>query len=165
MRYSEQRCPYFCSAYCIVGYECIVDLDLWIWSMGCDYQSTICKTYGIGRLQDKSHKEITRPQLDAVLIRWTDMIRQRCIIIISMTLEDTGDIISYAMMPMQKISMMTSSNGIHRSPVSSPHKGQWRGTLVFSLICVRINSWVNNREAGDMRRHRAHYDVIVMSKG
>ena len=34
--------------------------------------------------------------------------------------------------------------------------------LVFSLICVWINGWVNNREAGDLRRHRAHYDVIVM---
>ena len=38
--------------------------------------------------------------------------------------------------------------GIHRSPVNSPHKGQWRGTLMFSLICVWINDWVNNREAG-----------------
>ena len=26
-----------------------------------------------------------------------------------------------------------------------------------------INGWVNNREAGDLRRYRAHYDVIVMS--
>ena len=39
--------------------------------------------------------------------------------------------------------------GIHRSPVNSPHKGQWRGALMFSLICVWINDWVNNREAGD----------------
>ena len=52
--------------------------------------------------------------------------------------------------------------GIQRSPVNSPNKGQWRGALVFTLICVRINGWVNNREAGDLRRHRAHYDVIVM---
>ena len=52
--------------------------------------------------------------------------------------------------------------GNHRSPVNSPHKGQWRGTLMFSLICARINGWVNNGEAGDLRRHRAHYDVIVM---
>ena len=51
---------------------------------------------------------------------------------------------------------------IHRSPVNSPHKGQWRGALMFSLICVWINDWVNNREAGDLRRYRAHYDVIVM---
>ena len=52
--------------------------------------------------------------------------------------------------------------GIHRSPVNSPHKGQWRGTLMFTLICARINGWVNNREAGDLRRHCVHYDVIVM---
>ena len=53
--------------------------------------------------------------------------------------------------------------GIHRSPVNSPHKGQWRGTLMFSLIYARINCWVNNREAGDLRRHRAHFDVTVMN--
>ena len=51
---------------------------------------------------------------------------------------------------------------IHRSPVNSPHKGKWRGALMFSLICVWINDWVNNREAGDLRRYRGHYDVIVM---
>ena len=33
---------------------------------------------------------------------------------------------------------------------------------MFSLIFVWINGWVNNREAGDLRRYRAHYDVIVM---
>ena len=43
-----------------------------------------------------------------------------------------------------------------------PHKGQWRGALIFSLICVWINGWVNNREAGDLRRCRAHYNVTVM---
>ena len=52
--------------------------------------------------------------------------------------------------------------GIHRSPVNSPHKGQWRGALMFYLICVWINGWVNNREAGDLRRHRARYDVTEM---
>ena len=66
---------------------------------------------------------------------------------------------------------MTSSNGnIFRvtgplwgggggSPVNSPQKSQWRGALMFSLICARIDGWVNAR---DLRRHRAHYDVIVM---
>ena len=65
------------------------------------------------------------------------------------------------------ISMMTSSNGnifpitgslpfmrgIHRSPVNSPHKGQWHGALMFTLIWAWINAWVNNREAGDLGRH------------
>ena len=53
--------------------------------------------------------------------------------------------------------------GIHRSPVNSPHKGQWHGALMFSVICVWINDWVNTREAGDLRRYGSHYDVIVMS--
>ena len=53
--------------------------------------------------------------------------------------------------------------GIHRSPVNSPHKGQWSGTLLFSFISAWINGWANNREAGDLRRHCAYYDVIVMS--
>ena len=53
------------------------------------------------------------------------------------------------------------ARGIHRSPVNSLHKGQWRGALMFSLICARINGWVNNREAGYLRRNHAHYDVIV----
>ena len=51
---------------------------------------------------------------------------------------------------------------IHRSPVNFPHKGQWPGALMFSLIYAWINDWVNNREAGDLRRQHGHYDVIVM---
>ena len=55
--------------------------------------------------------------------------------------------------------------GIHRSPVNSPHKGQWRGALMFSLICTRINGWVNNGEAGDLRRCRCllwrHWNEIA----
>ena len=48
--------------------------------------------------------------------------------------------------------------GIHRWP----HKGQWRGALMFTLICAWMNGWVNNREAGDLIRHCAHYDVTIM---
>ena len=43
-----------------------------------------------------------------------------------------------------------------------PHKFQWREALMFSLIYAWINGWLNNREAGDWRHHRAHYDVTVM---
>ena len=53
-------------------------------------------------------------------------------------------------------------HGIHWSPVKSPHKGQWCGTLMF-FICAWINGWINIREASDLRRHHAHYDIIVMS--
>ena len=42
-------------------------------------------------------------------------------------------------------------------------KGQWRAALMFSLICVRINGWVNNGEVGDLRRNRAHYNVSIIS--
>ena len=52
---------------------------------------------------------------------------------------------------------------IHRSPVNFPYKGQWRGALMFSLIYAWMNDWVNNREAGDLRRQHGHYDVIVMA--
>ena len=72
------------------------------------------------------------------------------------------------------VTMMTSSNGnisallalcggIHRSPVDSLHKGQWRGALMFSLICAWPNGLENNRDAGELRRHRTIYDIIVMT--
>ena len=44
---------------------------------------------------------------------------------------------------------------IHRWPVNSLHKDQWRGAFW-------INGWVNNGEAGDLRRHCGHFDVTVM---
>ena len=52
--------------------------------------------------------------------------------------------------------------GNPRSRVNSPLKGQWSGAFVFSLICAWINGWVKDCKAGDLRRHRAHYGVIVM---
>ena len=45
----------------------------------------------------------------------------------------------------------------------SPQKGRWCEASMFHLICARINGWVNNREVGDLKRHRAHYDVTVMA--
>ena len=51
--------------------------------------------------------------------------------------------------------------GIARSPVAS-HKGLWRGTLMFSLNCAWTNGRANNRGAGDLRRHCAHYGVNLM---
>ena len=52
--------------------------------------------------------------------------------------------------------------GIHRSQVNSPHKGQWRGAFIFSLIFTWTNGWVNNRYAVDLRRYLAHYDVTLI---
>ena len=51
----------------------------------------------------------------------------------------------------------------HRSLVDSPHKGQWRGPLMYSLIYAWTNAWINNRDASDLRRHCAHHDVTEMS--
>ena len=58
----------------------------------------------------------------------------------------------------------TFARRIHWSPVNSPHRGHWRGALIFSMICVWINGWANNREAGDLRRHRDHFDITVMNQ-
>ena len=55
--------------------------------------------------------------------------------------------------------------GIHRWSVNSLYKGQWRGALMFSFICAWINGWVNNREAGDLRRHRTHYKSLLCPSG
>ena len=52
--------------------------------------------------------------------------------------------------------------GIDRSPVDSPHKGQWRAALALSMICTWKNGWVNNRDYGDLRSHHTHYDVTVI---
>ena len=50
------------------------------------------------------------------------------------------------------------------SPVTGEFPTQKPVTRSFdvSLICAWINGWVSTRDAGDLRRHRAHYDVIVM---
>ena len=47
---------------------------------------------------------------------------------------------------------------------NSPIKYQWRGALMFSLIWACFDSWANNGDAGDLRRHSAHYDAIVMMR-
>ena len=69
------------------------------------------------------------------------------------------------------ILIMTSSSGnvfcvtgpLCGEFTDSPHKGQWREALMFSSICAWTNDWANNQDAGDLRRHRIHYDVTVMA--
>ena len=66
-----------------------------------------------------------------------------------------------------------TSNPDEEWPLPADHMSRiawWRHQMeTFSAllticagICVWINGWVNNREAGDLRRHRGHYDVNVM---
>ena len=58
---------------------------------------------------------------------------------------------------------------IHRSPVNSLVPGEFPAQRPETWSCdvsfdrAWIADWANNREAGDLRRHRAHYDVIVMT--
>ena len=53
--------------------------------------------------------------------------------------------------------------GIHRSPVNYPHTKTSHAELwCFLWSAPGLNGWVNSHEACDLRRHRAHHDVIVM---
>ena len=51
---------------------------------------------------------------------------------------------------------------IHKSPGISLTKGQWGGTLMFSLICAWKQSWVNNHDPGDLKWHHTYFDITVM---
>ena len=51
------------------------------------------------------------------------------------------------------------------SPVTGEFLAQrpvTRSSDAFSLSCAWIEDWINNRVDGDLKRHRARYDVIVM---
>ena len=50
--------------------------------------------------------------------------------------------------------------GIHWSPMDSLHKGQWRGALIYSLMCPLRTGWTSIGVAGELRRHG---DVHVTS--
>ena len=52
--------------------------------------------------------------------------------------------------------------GIHRSPVNSPHTEIW--SFLSASPEKKNNGKVNKADAGDLRRHRAHYDVTVMAQ-
>ena len=69
-----------------------------------------------------------------------------------------GDVIKWTHFPPDCLFV----RGILPWPVNFPYKGQWHEVLMFFLTCAWINGWVNNREAGDLRRDRPHYDISVM---
>ena len=86
--------------------------------------------------------------------------RQRFLPLVSQSTHPHDDVIKLKHFP----PYWPFARGIHRWPVNSPHKGQWRWAMMFSLICAWINGRVNNREAGDLGRHRPHYDFSVMQQ-
>ena len=51
--------------------------------------------------------------------------------------------------------------GIHRWPLDSPQKGQWRGAFIFSLMYAWTNGLANTRDADGLRRYRARWDVTL----
>ena len=63
---------------------------------------------------------------------------------------------------METLLLLAFGRGLPRSPVGSPHKGLWGGAFKFSLICAWTIGRANNREAGDLKRKSAHYDVTLM---
>ena len=89
------------------------------------------------------------------LTLWLLCCMQHCVIPEFMTGGFYDDVIKWKYFPR----FCPFVRGIPRSPENSPHKGQWNGALMFSLFCAWIDTWINNGEAGDSRRH---WYVIVM---
>ena len=90
-----------------------------------------------------------------IVVRWWSVL----LIFVKFTLLALGhhDVITWEHFPRH----WPCVRGIDRSPMNSPDKGQWRVALMFSMICAWTNAHVNNRDAGDLRCHRADYDVTV----
>ena len=107
---------------------------------------------------------IAKPDNKTTTIPWSDPYWSVIILDIDTTKQRKSKlVVSWWRHQMETFSaLLALCAGTSPVPVNSPHKGQWRGALMFSLICAQINDSVNNREAGDLRRHRGHYDVRVM---
>ena len=67
---------------------------------------------------------------------------------------------------METFSMLLAI-GAGNSPVPGEFPAQRPGMQSFDVffdLRLKNNGWVNNREAGDLRRQRAHNDVTVIRK-
>ena len=141
----------------------------WPWNFKVRVESEIAVSQEWDGLWTWSVKDVSRPFMTMILnsvimVGWADVqdsdrgdFRRRRAIDLS-TLASNDDVSKWKHFPRY----WPFLRGIHLSLVNSPQKGQWREAMMFSLICAWINGWVNNREAGDLRRHRAHYNVIVL---
>ena len=79
-------------------------------------------------------------------------------VIYSRTIASIANIFCWLYPTLNKVYLILS----YLLPMNSHQKGKWRGTFMFSLICVWTNGWVNNRDATDLRRHCTHHDVTVI---
>ena len=118
------------------------------------FKNKLVKTFNI----DAMHKKVLVPYWVVILAQARKMRRNDTWALVGTEDERIDDVIKRKHFPRYWPFVW----GIHQSLVNSPHKGQWRGALVFSLSCAWINGWINNVEGGDWRRHRAHYDVTVI---
>ena len=57
----------------------------------------------------------------------------------------------------------TSVRLVNTGPRSPSQRPMTRSFDIF-LFCAWTNGWAKNPDVGDLRRHRAHYDVTVMCK-
>ena len=103
---------------------------------------------------DSDHICRTKPGCSSVILKTTPWL----VSVAKLVLSHHDDVLKWKHFPRY----WPFVRGIHRSPVNSPHEGQWCGAWMFSIICALTNGWENHRDAGDLRRHRAHYDVTVM---
>ena len=145
---------------------------LWICRMGLLRQGGISITHAISLLgNDRNCKRILHVQKSVQGDKgwYLEMIQRRRPSMGTMTTRVDGEDttlqlnLSWWRHQMESFSpLLAICAGNSPIPGESPQKGQWRGALMFSLICVWIKGRENNREAGDLRRYRAHYDAIVM---
>ena len=126
------------------------------------YKVTVLSHTHIG---DSKYSPIAGNSLPSCLIR---LERKRCCILIILTrryrvMHIHDDVIKWKHFSRYWLFVRR----IHLSAVNSPHKDQRRRAFMFSFICAWTNSWVNkvnNRDAGDLKRHRNHYDVTVLMR-
>ena len=71
--------------------------------------------------------------VSGLILSWLFYCRLSCFTLLKVSIHD--DVIKWKHLPRY----WPFVRGIHRSPVNSPHKGQWREALVFSLICSLNN--------------------------
>ena len=88
----------------------------------------------------------------------TDMVIPKYLYVIITGFNPHDDVIKRKHFPRY----WTFVRGFHRSPVKFPLQSPVTRSFDVFFICAWINGWVNNREAGDLRRNRAHYDVNIM---
>ena len=136
MLHSEQKCSHFCSEWSIVGYGTGVLWDLWNWSI--DYKTTLNRFFQFKLL---IYFNVQLATNGSELLSVPSML---LMFKTKNTSVNHDDVIKWTIFPRY----WPFVRGIHRSPVNSPHKGQWHGATMFCL---------NKR----LRRHRAYYDASV----